>query len=96
MWVSLSASDYQRFSVLFDDRTRQPGESFFGWLCTPLMVYPDTLLLKTYVHVQRWPERPIVELEPTQHPLALDYQHGISIERALELVSPYVARAERA
>lgn len=95
VWVSLSAEHYQRFSTLFDDRDRRPGESFFGWLCTPLMGYPDTLLLKTYIHVQPWPERPLVELEPTAHPLAVDYGEGVSIERALELVAPYVARAER-
>lgn len=95
VWVSLSAEHYQRFSRLLDDRARQPGESFFAWLCTPLMGYPDTLLLKTCIHVQAWPERPVVELEPTSHPLSVDYHHGVSVERALELVSPYVARAER-
>jgi hypothetical protein len=95
VWVSLSGEHYRRFSASFDDRSRQAGESYFGWLCTPLMGYPDTLLLKTYVHVQPWPERPLVELEPTTHPLSVDYHHGVSIERALELVAPYVARAER-
>ena len=95
VWVSLSAEDYHRFSMLLDDRARQPGESFFGWLCTPLSGYPDTLLLKTYIHVQAWPNRPLVELQPTAHPLSLDSHNGISVERALELVAPYVAIAER-
>lgn len=95
VWVSLSAEDYQRFSTRLEDRGREAGESYFGWLCTPLMGYPDTLLLKTYIHVQPWPERPLVELEPTAHPLSVDYREGVSIECALDLVAPYVARAER-
>ena len=96
VWVSLSAEHYERFSMRLDARDRQPGESFFGWLCTPLMGYPDTLLLKTYIATQAWPSRPLVELEPTAHPLSVDYHNGISIERALQLVAPYVAIAERA
>ncbi|HZG42899.1 MAG TPA: DUF2199 domain-containing protein [Longimicrobium sp.] len=48
--------------------------------------YPDTLLLKTYVHLQPVPVRPLVELEPTDHPLAVDQREGVTQERAREIV----------
>jgi len=94
VWVSLSGQSFRRFQTLFGDEGRVPGESFFGWFCVTVPGYPDTQLLKTRIHIQPWPERPLVELEPTGHPLAVDYREGITVARALELVRPFVARAE--
>ena len=42
--------------------------------------YPDTWLLKTSVHLQPYPQRPRIELEPADHLLSIHQQHGI--ERA--------------
>ena len=94
IWVSLSKASFERFQELFDDERRAGGESFLGWLCATIPGYPDTQLLKTRIHVQPWPDRPLVELEPTKHPLSVDYQNGISAARAMELVQPFVERVE--
>jgi hypothetical protein len=94
IWVSLSNDSFERFRQLLNDEGRLGGESFFGWLCAAIPGYPDTQLLKTYVHIQPWPNRPLVELEPTDHPLAVDYRKGISAVRALELVQPFVDTVE--
>jgi hypothetical protein len=83
VWLSVSDESYRRCSALFGDTERKAGESFFGWLCNALPGYPDTQLLKTYLHVQAYPLRPWVELEPTGHPLAIDQREGISRERAI-------------
>lgn len=95
VWVSLSAKSFARFDELFHDETRQPGESFYGWLCALIPGYADTQLLKSNIHIQPWPHRPIVELEPTDHPLAVDARDGISPERAIELVRPFVQTIDR-
>jgi len=42
--------------------------------------------LKTRVHLQDNGIRPRIELEPTQHPLALEQQNGILEERLIEIV----------
>lgn len=83
VWLSVSHESYSQFSELFGDTGRKAGESFFGWLCNALPEYPDTQLLKTRLHVREYPLRPWVELEPTDHPLAVDQREGISRERAI-------------
>lgn len=66
--------------------TRRTERGWFGWLCSALPCYPDTFELKTYVHLQRVPLRPLVELEPTGHPLAVDQREGITEQRARQIV----------
>ena len=85
VWCSLSAASFSRYVELFDDAGREPGEAFFGWLCNAVPEYPDTMFLKTHVHVRSYPLRPWVELEPTEHPLAVEQREGISAERAIAL-----------
>ena len=83
VWVSVSEESYVRFSELFDDPLRESGEWFFGWLCSSVPGYPDTQLLKTNLRVREYPMRPLIELEPTDHPLAIDQREGINRDRAV-------------
>jgi hypothetical protein len=85
VWCSLSQENFRRYEELFTQVDRQPGESFFGWLCSAILGYPDTQLLKTMVRVRPWPTRPFVELEPTVHPLAVEQREGITGARAREI-----------
>lgn len=98
VWLSLSETSFARFAALFDDPAREAGETFFGWLCNVLPDYPDTMFLKTRVHVRPYPLRPRVELEPTDHPLAVDQREGMARERAVVLAERLLhptATAER-
>ena len=54
---------------------------YFGWFATRLGQWPETLQLKTHVHLRPPPLRPVIELEPTDHPLAIAQREGISRER---------------
>jgi hypothetical protein len=85
VWLSVSEESYVRYTELFDDVQRSAGESFFGWLCNRLPGYSDTQLLKTHLHVREYPMRPWVELEPTDHPLAVDQREGLPKVRALAM-----------
>jgi hypothetical protein len=87
VWVSLGAPNFARFVELLDEPGREHEGPWFGWLCSALPGYPDTLLLKTRIHLQPVPLRPLVELEPTEHPLAVDQRKGISPERLRDLVT---------
>jgi hypothetical protein len=49
--------------------------------------YPDTLSLKMYAQIQESGSRPIFELEPTDHPLSQEHQHGITAERVREIMA---------
>jgi hypothetical protein len=81
VWVSLSAANFQRYLDLYEARDDLPPDPWFGWFCNRLPGYPDTLNLKTHVHLRPYPARPRIELEPTDHPLALEQRQGISLDR---------------
>ncbi len=46
-----------------------------------------TLNLKTHVHSRPVGERPYVELEPTDHPLAVEQRTGITVDRVREIAA---------
>ena len=73
-------------SELWESFGRENEPPYFGWLSTALPCYPDTLNLKTHVHTRPVGLRPLVELEPTEHPLAVEQQNGITMVRVKEIV----------
>ncbi|GAA4904356.1 DUF2199 domain-containing protein [Stackebrandtia albiflava] len=82
VWVSLSRDNFARAVHRWEDPGRESEPPYFGWLSTELTVYPhSTLDLKTLVHTRPVGERPFVELEPTDHPLAVEQRTGITVER---------------
>ncbi|WP_245246741.1 DUF2199 domain-containing protein [Streptomyces lonarensis] len=88
VWVSLSQESFSRVSELWDTPGREDEEPYFGWLTTDLPVYPTaTFNLKTLVHTRPVGERFVIELEPTEHPLAVEQRTGIDLERVREIAS---------
>jgi hypothetical protein len=85
VWVSLSQANFQRMSDLWETEGRENEPPYFGWLQTILPYEPSTINLKTMVHTSPVGERPWIELEPTNHPLALEQQRGITLARAQEI-----------
>lgn len=86
VWVSLSEANFQRMSDAWEEPGRENMEPMFAWLSTELPVYePSTLGLKTMVHTQPVGFRPLVELEPTDHPLAVEQRNGITVARVQQL-----------
>lgn len=85
VWVSLSESSYRQWVESFHLERRSHIGPFFGWLNAWLKPYPETMNLKTRVHLRDAGIRPCIELEPTDHPLAVEQREGISIERVAEL-----------
>lgn len=81
VWVSLSEKSFLEFQDLLQIEHRSHNGPYFGWLCVPIPTYPDTMSLKTMVHIRDHGIRPYIELEPTEHPLALEQRHGVSPER---------------
>ncbi|MGQ0649804.1 MAG: DUF2199 domain-containing protein [Gemmatimonadaceae bacterium] len=85
VWTSLSEKNFRHFIQLYEERRRAQHGPFFGWLCSHIPVYPETLNLKTMVHLRDDGLRPYVELEPTEHPLAAEQRNGITPERVAEI-----------
>jgi hypothetical protein len=93
VWVSLSKTNFDRFNACFDDPKRSHIRPFFGWLSAELALYPSTENLKTRIHLRDNGVRPFVELEPTNHPLAVEQRNGISVDRVAEIYGHYERQA---
>ena len=87
VWVSLSEANHLEWKKCFDLAQRSHIGPFFGWLNAWLAPYPSTVNLKTKVHFRDGGIRPLIELEPTEHPLALEQRNGITVERVAEIYS---------
>ncbi|MFD5064291.1 DUF2199 domain-containing protein [Streptomyces sp. NPDC058394] len=88
VWVSLSRENFSRAADLRDRPGREAEKPYFGWLTTDLTAYSTTTLnLKTHVHTRPVGERPYVELEPTDHPLAVEQRTGITLDRVREIAA---------
>lgn len=86
-WVSLSQASAERSQELWFTEGRESEPPFFGWVMTALPYEPTTMLLKAMVHTQPVGERPLIELEPTDHPLAVEQREGVTLERVREIAS---------
>ncbi|MEU9044493.1 MULTISPECIES: DUF2199 domain-containing protein [unclassified Kitasatospora] len=86
VWVSLSRENFSRAADLWDTPGRESEKPYFGWLTTELPIYaPSTINLKTNLRTRPIGQRPLIELEPTDHPLAVEQRTGITRERVREI-----------
>ncbi|MFE2418238.1 DUF2199 domain-containing protein [Streptomyces hokutonensis] len=86
VWVSLSRDNFARALDMWNTPGREAEKPYFGWLTTELSLYsPSTLNLKTNAHTRPLGRRPFVELEPTDHPLAVEQRTGITQDRVREI-----------
>ena len=90
IWSCLSKENFLRYQASYDE-DMSDWEPMFGYLSNRLPDYPDTLNLKLSVQPGPRRARPTVQLEPTDHRLAVDQREGITLEKLLEIVSPYLA-----
>jgi hypothetical protein len=98
VWVSLSRGNFARALSLRTTTGREQEQPYFGWLSTELPLYqPSTLSLKTHVRTQPVGQRPLIELEPTDHPLAVEQRTGITLARVPEIAEtlPHALPAPR-
>jgi hypothetical protein len=85
VWATLSKTNFALYYENFDSGQRGTLGPWFGWFSNRLRGYPDTLNLKCRMHPQAARQRPYIELEPTDHPLAVEQRSGITFDRLLEL-----------
>jgi hypothetical protein len=87
VWVSLSRSSFDQFVGCFETAKRSHIGPFLGWLSAELPLYPSTENLKARVHLRNDGVRPYIELEPTEHPFAVEQRRGMTVERVAEICS---------
>ena len=86
VWGSLSRENFEKLLKLDDTPESTDLPPMFSWLSSRISEYPDTLNLKMYAHIQEPGKRPHFRLERCDHPLSIEYHHGISPERVREIM----------
>jgi hypothetical protein len=86
VWGSLSRQNFETLLKMDDDPKRADLPPMFSWLSSQIADYPKTLNLKMYAHIQEPGTRPHFRLERGDHPLSLEYFHGVSPERVKEIM----------
>ena len=81
VWSSVSERSFRHMCERWNAPERASDAPYFGWLCSHLNSYPDTLELKLSVQSRAPGLTPLFTVEPSDHPLAVDQHNGISIER---------------
>ena len=88
VWSSLSKDSFKRVLELWDAEVIA-DPPYLGSLSNelPLSLYPSTLNLKLLIHLTTDGTRPRFEIEPTDHPLALEQRNGITTARVEEFAA---------
>lgn len=84
-WVSLSEENFLRMTELWESQGRESEPPCFGWLQSNLPYEPSTLSLATQVQIMPYGERPIIVLEQSDHPLAVEQHGGITMARVQQI-----------
>jgi hypothetical protein len=95
VWASLSEASLTRAYELWDAPKIPPEEpARFGWLSNELKRVYDasTLNLKTAVRFRAGHLRPLIEVEPSDHPLAREQAEGITVDRVQEIAAALLHR----
>lgn len=90
MWTSVSHANFERYIETFDSPSQSELGTFTGWLSNQIPDYPDMLHLVVRAELQDNHQRPLLGLEPVDHPLANEQRHGITTERLAEILTPYL------
>lgn len=86
-WVSLSEANFARSCDLWECEGRESEPAYFGWLQSSLPGYATgTTNVKTSVQTMPLGERPLITLEATDHPLAVEQREGITMARVQQIV----------
>jgi hypothetical protein len=83
-WSSLSRDHFAIYVENFVRPDQHRLGPWFGWLSNQFAGYPNTLGLKCHVQPRDARTRPIIELEPTDHPLARQQREGITFDEILD------------
>lgn len=89
VWVAVSGTDFERARGLWNDPRREEEPPYPGLLCNRIPGYSDTWHLRVRLRSRAVGLRPVVELEPSEHPLAVDQERGVRAARAVQIVNAF-------
>jgi hypothetical protein len=87
VWVSISEESLRRILDLWDAPVVENEPPRFGWLCTWLDPYPEPHEIRCHVYIRPGTLRPRIVLEPTDYPLAVEQNTGITLARVKQFAA---------
>lgn len=81
VWVSVTREDFQKTLDLWESEERQNAPPIFGLIANTLPGYSETQNLRVAIHSREVGRKPFLQLEPTDHALAIEQREGISPQR---------------
>jgi hypothetical protein len=94
-WVSLSQTNFGLFETSLAEPDAAKYGQMFGWFSSQIDGFGDCRSLKTDLILQDNNYRPLIEIEPTEHPLSVAHHQGISHQRLIQIVETYLHRWEQ-
>ncbi len=86
VWSTLSETNFERSSELWNSPGRESEPPYFGWLSNQIPGYPSSINIKVMVHTETVGIRPRLRVIEDGHPLFTDQECGITEDRAEELI----------
>jgi hypothetical protein len=94
VWITMGRDSFALAMRYWDVPGRENIlEPVVGFISTALPVYPDTVNLKGRIHTRPVGTRPSIELEPTDHPLAVEQRTGITWRRVEDIAVAVLHRS---
>lgn len=84
-WVTLSASNFERARELWNDDRRVHEPPYFGWLSADVPTYQPVRSMPTRVHTRGPGLRPLIQLDPSEHELAIDQRDGVRAQKLIAI-----------
>ena len=88
VWVSLSEESFEDYKINFNNPDYKAH--YFGWFCSQIPEYQDTMNLRTNVITQGGRRRPIIQLQNANdqdNDFVKDYFEGITEQEAIRRIS---------
>ena len=96
VWTSISEENFERRIDLWEDPDRVNEPPYFGWLNTFIPSYGNTINLKTITQETELGAIPHIIMTEESHPLTIDQQNGITMDKALDIISDALAHNHKA
>ena len=87
VWVSVQRKDWFEYQDLIGQASRDKCGPYTGQLDSTIPTYPDTFELGTSLIVRNDGIRPLVQLNPCEHPLWYEQRSGMELSRVARLYS---------
>ena len=90
VWGSVSEKSFEAMINTEEGDGGARVQPYFSWFNSTLPGYLATNGLKAMLYTQPSGLRPLLVLEPTDHPLAVEQRNGITMKRVQEIIEPFL------